>query len=44
MDLVSNLDTDFRGFPITDMSEIEQGLGWEENQGIRIFTVVPKNN
>lgn len=44
MDLVSNLDTDFRGFPITDVSEIEQRLGWEENKGVRIFTVVPKNN
>lgn len=44
MDLVSNLDTDFRGFPITDVSEIEQRLEWEESKGVRIFTVVPKNN
>lgn len=40
MDLISDLDMDFRGFPFTDVSEIEQGLGWEENKGIRTFTVV----
>lgn len=38
MDLVSEPDRDFRGFPVTDVSEIEQRLGWQE--GIGIFTVV----
>lgn len=40
MDPVSDLDTDYRGFPVTDVSEIEHRQGWEENKGIRIFIVV----
>ena len=42
VDLVPNLDRDFRAFQVADVSEREQELWWEESKGIRSFTVAPQ--